>query len=65
MSSNNTNTSSSTSRDPSTSSRHRTDNAESLPTSSRSTSTDWVEWTDKQTAALIEQQRSQNYEYYY
>ncbi|GBB94787.1 hypothetical protein RclHR1_24110001 [Rhizophagus clarus] len=67
MSSNNTNTSSSTSHDPSTSSRHHTDNAEFLsnPTSPCRTSTDQVEWTDEQTAALIEQQRSQNYEYYY
>lgn len=67
MSSNNTNTTSSTSCDPSTSSQHRTDNAESLSnsTSPRSTSIDQVEWTDEQTAALIEQRRSRNYEYYY
>ena len=64
MSSNNTNTSSSTSRNPPTSPRYRTDN-ESLSNPTRSISTDRVEWTDEQTAVLIEQRRSRNYEYYY
>src|SRR6266542_5121460 len=56
MSTNNASSSSSTS--PNTNNTNNTD-------TDTSDTTNRVEWTDEQTIALIEQRRSQNYEYYY